>query len=59
MYVLQIRHKNDSEWRTYHKYHKYYIIAILYYIKARFDLLLFTGADDLELRIHKFENNIN
>lgn len=53
MYVLQIRHKNDSEWRTYHKYHKYYVIAILYYIKARFDLLLFT--DNLELRIHKFD----
>ena len=55
MYVLQIRHKNDSEWRTYHKYHKYYIIAIIYYIKARIDLLFFTGADDLELRIHKLD----
>lgn len=53
MYVLQIRHKNYSEWRNYHKYHKYYIIAVLYYIKAKFDLLLFT--DCLELRIHKVD----
>lgn len=53
MYVLQIRHKNESEWRTYHKYHKYYIIAVLFYIKARIDLLMFT--DDLELRINKFD----
>ena len=54
MYMLQIRHKDDTEWRTYYKYHKYYISALFAYIKARFDLLF---IHDIELRIHKIESN--
>ena len=54
MYVLQIRHKNDTEWRTYHKYHKYYVSVLFAYIKARFDLLF---INDVYLRIHKIEPN--
>lgn len=50
MYVLQIRHKGDHEWRTYYKYHKYYVAALLAYIKARLELLF---INDVELRIHK------
>lgn len=53
MYVLQIRHKDD-EWRTYYKYHKYYISVLFAYIKARFDLLF---INDIQLRIHKVEPN--
>ena len=52
MYVLQIRNKNDSEWRTYYKYHKYYITAIVAYIKAKLDLLF---ANDVEIRISKVD----
>ena len=54
MYVLQIRRKDDPEWRTYYKYHKYYIIAIFAYIKARFELLF---INNVELRIYKIESN--
>lgn len=54
MYVLQIRNKDDSEWRTYYKYHKYYITAMLAYVKARFDLL---STNDVELRISKIESD--
>lgn len=50
MYVLQIRHKGDAEWRTYYKYHKRYATALLAYVKARLELLF---IDDVELRIHK------
>ena len=52
MYVLQIRNKDDSEWRTYYKYHKYYIIAIFAYRKARLDLLF---TNDVEIRICKVD----
>lgn len=54
MYVLQIRHKGDAEWRTYYKYHKYYVFVMVAYIKAKFDLLF---IDNVELRIHKIESN--
>lgn len=54
MYVLQIRHKGDSEWRTYYKYHKFYITALFTYMKARLELLF---TNDTELRIHKIEFN--
>lgn len=50
MYILQIRYSGDSEWRTYYKYYKYYFIALLAYIKAKFDLLF---INDIELRIYK------
>lgn len=49
MYILQIRHSDDSEWRTYHKYYKYYITALFAYIKAKFHLLF---INDVELRIY-------
>ncbi len=52
MYVLQIRNKCDSEWRTYYKYHECYITAVLAYVKARFDLLF---TNDVELRISKID----
>lgn len=52
MYVLQIRHKDDSEWRTYYKYHKCYITAMLAYVKARFELLF---VNNVEIRIHKVD----
>lgn len=54
MYVLQIRHKYDTAWRTYYKYHKYCISVLFAYIKARFDLLF---INDVELRIHKIKPN--
>lgn len=54
MYVLQVRHKGDPEWRTYYKYHKYYITALFAYIKARFELLF---INNVELRIYKIESN--
>lgn len=54
MYVLQIRHKGDTEWRIYYKYHKYYITALFAYIKARFELLFINNA---EIRIYKIESN--
>ena len=54
MYVIQIRHKDDTAWRTYYKYHKYYISALFAYIKARFDLLFISNV---ELGIHKIESN--
>lgn len=52
MYVLQIRNRNDSEWRTYYKYHNHYITALFAYIKAKIDLL---SAHDIELRIYRIE----
>lgn len=52
MYVIQIRHRGDSEWRTYYKYHKHYITAVLAYVKARFDLLF---TNDVEIRISKVD----
>lgn len=52
MYVLQIRHKGDPEWRTYYKYHKFYITVLFAYIKARFELLL---INDVELRIKELD----
>lgn len=54
MYVLQIRHKGDLEWRTYYKYHKYYITALLSYMRARLSLLFISNT---ELRIYKIESN--
>lgn len=54
MYILQVRHKDDPEWRTYYKYYKYYITALFAYIKARFELLFINNA---ELRIYKIEPN--
>ena len=54
MYVLQIRHKDDTEWRTYYKYHKYYISVLFAYIKAKIDFLF---INDIQLRIHKVEPN--
>lgn len=54
MYVIQIRHKDDTAWRTYYKYHKYYISALFAYIKARFDFLFISNV---ELRIYKIESN--
>ena len=56
MYVLQIKHKGDSEWRTYYKYHKFCITALFAYIKARFELLF---VNDAELRIHRIEEGLN
>ena len=56
MYVLQIRHKGDSAWRTYYKHHKYYTAALFAYIKARFELLF---VNDTELRIHRIEEDLN
>lgn len=50
MYVLQIRNRNDSEWRTYYKYHNHYITALFAYIKAKIDLLF---KRDVEIRISK------
>lgn len=54
MYVLQIRYKDDPEWRTYYKYHKYYITALLAYIRARLELLF---INNVEVRIYKIESN--
>lgn len=54
MYILQIRHKGDTEWRTYYKYHKYYITALLAYIRARLELLF---INNVEVRIYKIESN--
>ena len=54
MYVLQIRHTGDTEWRTYYKYHKYYITVLLSYMRARLSLLFISNT---ELRIHKIESN--
>lgn len=54
MYVLQIKNKNNSEWRTYYKYHNHYTTALLAYIKAKFDLLF---TDDVEIRICKIESD--
>lgn len=34
MYVIQIRHDEGEEWRTYHKYYRFYITAIFACIKA-------------------------